>query len=173
MLENYLILETHIIKETLQSKLNTGIEPAVDFLYNSYSAMLYGYVLQFIPDRKEAETVLVLIFGKLSTRLQEACNAASSVYCWMQVEARKVILEYKGQPDNGHPKQADTHISDSQHAYYLTLLQEASDEQKMVFSELFLKGRDREELAGQLQKTEQDIVRLLKESLLIMRKNLP
>jgi hypothetical protein len=165
-------LETLIIKETLRSKLNTGVEPAVDFLYNSYSSMLYGYVLQFVPDKKEAEKVLVLVFGKLSARLQEACNSPLSVYCWMQVEARKVILEYKDQAVNGHAGQPDAAAAGSQHAYYLSLLQEASDDQRMVFSELFLKGRDREELAGQLQKTVHDITRLLRESLLIMRKNL-
>jgi hypothetical protein len=163
-------LETLIIKETLQSKLNTGIEPAVDFLYNSYSSMLYGYVLQFVPDKKEAEKVLVLIFGKLSARLQEACNSTLSVYCWMQVEARKVILEYKEQSTNGQGRRPD--MAAANNTYYLTLLQEASDEQRTVFSELFLKGRDREELAGQLQQTVHDITRLLKESLLIMRKNL-
>lgn len=134
--------------------------------------MLYGYVLQFVPDKKEAEEVLVVIFGKLSARLQEACNSTLSVYCWMQVEARKVILEYKDEAANGHNAHADAATANSQYAYYLTLLQEASDEQKTVFSELFLKGRDREELAGQLQKSVHDITRLLKESLLIMRKNL-
>lgn len=135
--------------------------------------MLYGYVLQFVPDRKEAEKVLVLIFGTLASRLQEACNSNLSVYCWMQVEARKVILEYKKQrngngasndqpPASGQPKNAD----------YLSLLQDASDEQRLVFSEIFLHGREKEELANQLQKNVHDISRLLKESLIIMQKNL-
>ncbi|AXY77904.1 hypothetical protein D3H65_29660 [Paraflavitalea soli] len=164
-------METLIIKETLKSKLNTGVEPAVDFLYNNYSSMLYGYVLQFIPDKKEAEKVLVLVFGALASRLQEACNSTLSVYCWMQVEARKVILEYKKKqsgPSNGHPPAN----GQPKNAYYLSLLQEASEEQRLVFSEIFLQGREKEELANQLQKNVQDISRLLKESLLIMQKNL-
>lgn len=166
-------METLIIKETLKSKLNTGVEPAVEFLYTNYSSMLYGYVLQFVPDRKEAEKVLVLVFGTLASRLQEACNSPLSVYCWMQVEARKVILEYKKQqngnsastghpPVNGQPK----------NAYYLSLLQDASEEQRFVFSEIFLQGKEKEELANKLKKNVHDISRLLKESLLIMQKNL-
>lgn len=166
-------METLIIKETLKSKLNTGVEPAIDFLYNNYSSMLYGYVLQFVPDRKEAEKVLVLIFGTLASRLQEACNSNLSVYCWMQVEARKVILEYKKQRNgNGAPNGQPPASGQPKNADYLSLLQEASDEQRFVFSEIFLHGREKEELANQLQKNVHDISRLLKESLLIMQKNL-
>lgn len=164
-------METLIIKETLKSKLNVGVEPAVDFLYTNYSSMLYGYVLQFIPDNKEAEKVLVLIFGTLAARLQEACNSTLSVYCWMQVEARKIILEYKKKGSNGTKSQPLT-TAQNKNASYLSLLQDASDEQRLVFSEIFLHGREKEELANQLQKNVHDISRLLKESLVIMRKNL-
>lgn len=165
-------METLINKETLQSKLASGVGPAVDFLYNNYSSMLYGYVLQFIPNEEEAEKVLVLIFGKLAARLQEACTSALSVYCWMQVEARKVILEYKKQAFKDTRIHTETTSSCNSTGYFFTLLQEASDEHRLVFSELFLNGRDKEELARQLQRNVHDITRLLKESLLIMRKNL-
>jgi hypothetical protein len=157
-------LDTIVVKETLQSKLDTGIGPAVDFLYNNYSSPLYGYILQFVPDKGQAEKVLVLVFRHLAARLQEACHSPLSVYCWMQVEARKVILEYK--------KQATLPVAGPKQAYYLRLLSDASEEHKTVFSELFLEGRDKEELANQLQKTVHDVNRLLNESLLIMRKNL-
>ena len=135
--------------------------------------MLYGYVLQFVPDNKEAEKVLILIFGKVSARLQEACTSDLSVYCWLQVEARKAILEYKRQSsnDSSNDHQPVTTGHDG-NAYYLSLLQDASDEQRLVFKELFLHGREKEELARQLQKNVQEISRLLNESLLIMRKNL-
>lgn len=161
-------MENLITKETLRSILDTGLEPAVNLLYSQYSSMLYGYVLQFIPDRKEAGKVLVLVFGSLATRLQEACNSTLSVYCWMQVEARKIILEYKKQHAGDRPATNGRPAND----YYLSLLQEASEEQRFVFSELFLQGRGKEELAQQLQKNIHDINRLLNESLLIMRSKL-
>ena len=164
-------MRTLITKETLKSKLNEGVEPAIDLLYTNYSSMLYGYVLQFIPDNKEAEKVLVLIFSTLSTRLEEACTATLSIYCWMQVEARKVILEYKKQRTSGvnDAQAANGHDND---AYYLSLLQDATHEQQLVFREIFLHGREKEELATQLQKNVHDISRLLNESLLIIRKKL-
>ncbi len=164
-------METLIIKETLKSKLNTGVEPAVDFLYSNYSSMLYGYVLQFIPEEKEAEKVLVLVFSTLSARLHEACASTLSVYCWMQVEARKIILEYRKQKahgTNGQPHPAPA----GKNAYYLSLLKDASEEQRLVFSELYLHGREKEDLATQLQRDVQEISRLLRECLLIMQKNM-
>lgn len=167
-------MEPLTIKETLKSKLNEGIEPAVDFLYSCYGSMLYGYVLQFIPDNKEAEKMVVLVFGTLAARLQQAFTSPLSVYCWMQVEARKIILEYKkkNQAINSTVQQAIS-TTNHPHTYYLSLLQDASDEQRFVFSQIFLHGRDKEALAAQLQKHVNDINRLLKESLLIMSEKLP
>ena len=162
-------METLITKETLKSELNAGVEPAIDLLYNSYGSMLYGYVLQFVPDRKEAEKVLVLIFGTLAARLHEAFDSPLSIYCWMQVETRKLVLEYKKQVAGNSTSQTRSY---DKNAYYLTLLQDASHEQRLVFGEIFLHGRRKEELAAQLQTNVHEISRLLNESLLIIRKNL-
>lgn len=147
-----------------------GVEPAVDYLYSNYSSMLYGYVLQFIPDPSEAEKVLALIFTRLAGRLDEACNATLSVYCWLQVESRKLILEYKRKnelPVNGH-----TSNGQPKNAYYLSLLHNATEEQRTVFIEMFMNGGGKEEVATKLNKSVQEVSRLLKESLIILQKNL-
>lgn len=163
-------METLIIKETLKSKLSVGVAPAVDYLYTNYSSMLYGYVLQFIPDEGEAGRMLTLIFNNLAGRLEEACNATLSVYCWMQVEARKLILEHK--------KDQQTKINGvavpgfARQTYYLKLLRGATEEQVTVFSEMFLNGRTKEEVATQLNVNAHEVDRLLKESLLLLQKNL-
>lgn len=162
-------METLITKETLKSKLNAGVEPAIDLLYTNYSSMLYGYILQFVPEQNEAEKVLVLVFGTLANRLQDAFNSPLSIYIWMQVEARKLVLEYKKQRPDNMPQQNGGY---NKNAYYLTLLQDASPEQRMVFSEIFLHGRSKDELAVKLQTNVHDINTLLNESLLIIRKNL-
>src|ERR1700722_17527465 len=88
------ILETTITKAILKHKLYSGIQPAIELLYGRYGGMLYSFVLQFIPDRQEAEDLLVDIFQRLTHQLQEACQSPLSVYCWMQVEARKIILAH-------------------------------------------------------------------------------
>src|ERR1700761_4236626 len=100
------ILETTITKAILKHKLYSGIQPAIELLYGRYGGMLYSFVLQFIPDRKEAEDLLVNIFQKLTTQLQDACQSPLSVYCWMQVEARKIILDYSRSRQHGDPAPA-------------------------------------------------------------------
>jgi len=157
-------LEKTITKDILKSKLYSGEQPATELLYSRYGGMLFSYILQFVPERGEAEDLLVNIFSSLGTRLQEACDSNLSIYCWLQVEARKIILEYthkQGNGDNGQGK-----------AYYFLLLEEASPEHQWVFRELFLYGRKKEELAVQVDKDPAYIGGLLRECLLIIRKKL-
>lgn len=130
--------------------------------------MLYSFILQFVPDRKEAEELLADIFIQLTAKLQEACQSPLSVYCWMQLEARKVILEYERKKLNGR-ENADIHQYPSS---YLSLLRRATEEQRWVFRELFMKGRQKEELALQLNQDCGYIDRLLRESLDILRARL-
>lgn len=167
-------MEKTITKDVLKNKLYSGAGPAIEFLYSRYSAMLFSYVLQFIPLKEEAEDLLADIFSRLTYRLQEACNSSLSVYCWLQVEARKIILEYNKQKGNEHASLSGplNFIYGPDEAYYFALLQEASPEHQWVFRELFLNGRQREELAQQLRKDKAYIDTILLESLVIIRNKL-
>ena len=153
----------------------------MELLYARYGAMLFSYVLQFIPEKARAEEVLIDIFSRLGSRLREACESSLSVYCWMQVEARKIILEYNIPYSSGPTARAlAQHVYPGLHRdypgqhrdYYYSLLEDATPEQQWVFRELFLYGRQQEELALQAGKDTEDISRLLRESLLIIRKRL-
>lgn len=127
--------------------------------------MLYGYVLQFVPDRTEASELLVEIFSRLIPELQKAFDSNLSIYCWLQVEARKIIL--------AHTQQRDVReMVESGRAYYLKLLEDASPEQQWIFREIFLKGSRKEELAAQSGKDLAYVSGILRECLLIIRKNL-
>jgi DNA-directed RNA polymerase specialized sigma24 family protein len=162
--EKYCILEKTITKDILKNELYSGEKPAVELLYSRYGAMLYSYLLQFVPDKGEAEELLVDIFSRLGGRLQEACDSNLSIYCWLQVEARKLILEYT-QKERKRAEGPDK-------AYYFLLLEEASPEHQWVFREIWLYGRKKEELALQLNKDPAYIADLLRECLLIIRKKL-
>lgn len=166
-----------ITKDILKTELYRGQQQALELLYSQYSNMLYSYVLQFVPEKDDAQNVLVNIFTSLAPRLQEACDSSLSIYCWLQVEARKIILadtqpckneaqtvtsaQEKSLNFEGHPK-----------AHFFSLLEEASGEHKWVFRELFLCGRKKEELALEAGKDLAYIDKLLRESLLIIRKKI-
>ena len=136
--------------------------------------MLFSYILQFIADKKKAEAFLVEIFSGLHSRLQEACDSSLSVYCWLQVESRKMILEKAGGSRNGVMAAADAQPAGSRgnkgDLYHL--LDDASPEHRRVFKELYIYGRRQEELALQMNKDADYIGGLLRESLLIIRKKL-
>lgn len=157
-------MEKTITKEILKNELYAGHRPAIELLYTHYSGMLYSYILQFVPGEAEASDLLVDIFSALTPRLQTAFDSSLSVYCWLQVESRKIILEYVGRQggSSGHANKG----------YYSSLLEETSAEHQWVFRELFICGRRKEELAAQSGKDLTYISGLLRECLLIIRKNL-
>jgi len=97
--------------------------------------MLFSYILQFVPDRKEAGTLLVDVFSRLTPQLQDAFDSSLTVYCWLQVESRKIILEHIR--DNGNAESVQQEIPSSiggqTRSYYFSLLEDAPPEYQWVF----------------------------------------
>ena len=174
------------MKNILKKALSAGPVSAMELIYDHYSGMLFSYILQFVPDRTMAGTQLVRIFSLLGSRLPAAFDSQLSVYCWLQIEARKIILEYTSQNVNGQPR-ADEHPGGDYSLWadcspgiegrrsaggYFALLAEASPDHQWVFRELFVYGRQKEELALQSGKDLAHISCTLRECLFIIRKNL-
>jgi DNA-directed RNA polymerase specialized sigma24 family protein len=165
-------LEKAITKDILRDELFSGGKPAAELLYNRYGGMLFSYIQQFVPSRAEAENLLVNIFSRLASRLETAFDSSLSVYCWLQIEARKIILEHRGQETetgNVFPRASGP---GEMKAYYFSLLEDASPEHRWVFRELFINGRQREELASEVNKDQAYIGDLLRECMLIIGKKL-
>jgi DNA-directed RNA polymerase specialized sigma24 family protein len=163
-------LEKTITKDILRDELFSGGRPPAELLYNRYGGMLFSYIQQFVPSRTEAENLLVSIFSRVASRLEAAFDSSLSVYCWLQIEARKIILEHHGQADSSA---AAGGVGEGEmKTYYFSLLEEVTPEHRWVFRELFIKGRQREELAQELNKDQAYIGDLLRECMLIIRKKL-
>ena len=151
------------MKDILKKALSAGPASAMELIYGHYSGMLFSYILQFVPDKTMAGTQLVEIFSRLGPRLPAAFDSQLSIYCWLQIEARKIILEYTSSNVDEESRSAGG---------YLALLAEAPPEYQWVFRELFVYGRQKEELALQSGKDLDYISRTLRECLFIIRKNL-
>jgi len=180
------------MKDILKKALSAGPAPALELLYSHYSGMLFSYILQFVPDQTMAGTQLVKIFSLLGPRLPSAFDSQLSVYCWLQIEARKIILEYTSQNVNGQPRVdgslrggglpgmdgslkggGSTGTDGRRNAGgYFALLAEAPPAHQWIFRELFVYGRQKEELALQSGKDLAYISSTLRECLFIIRKNL-
>ena len=165
-------LEKTITKDTLKNELFSGGRPAVEILFHRYGGMLFSYIQQFVPSRAEAEEQLVSIFARLAPRMESAFESSLSVYCWLQIEARKIILENRS---NGHDllsPQESSPAENEKKVYYFSLLEDASPEQQWVFKELFVEGRQREELALVLNRDAAYVGDVLRECMIIIRKKL-
>lgn len=146
----------------------------MELLYSRYSGMLYSYILQFVPDKTEAGTLLVDIFSRLTPLLPNAFDSQLSVYCWLQVEARKIILEHVQSKSGEAARPAGVPLGrgPGTPGIYFSLLEDAPPEYQWVFRELFLYGRTKEELALHSGKDLAYVSRILRECLGMMRKNL-
>jgi len=189
---NLSILEKTITKDILKSELHAGGRPAAELLYARYSGMLYSYILQFVPDRTQAGTLLVDIFSRLTVRLQEALDSQLSIYCWLQVESRKMLMQYvesngiepkgragrttgptaEGQSFAGFASGANLNDSPKTRTLYFSLLEDAPPEHQWVFREMFLYGRSKEDLALQSGKDLAYVSRIFRECLSMISKNL-
>jgi hypothetical protein len=165
-------LEQTITKNILKEELFAGRRPAVELLYNRYSGMLFSYILQFVPDREEAGVLLADVFSRLIPQLQEAFDSSLSLFCWLQVETRKIVLAYLKEKGNGHREAGADLTGRRDKGYYSSLMADASPEHQWIFREMFIYGRDKEGLAIQSGKDLAYISRLLRECLSIIRKNL-
>jgi len=164
-------LENTITKDILKDELFFSGKPAAELLYNRYGGMLFSYIQQFVSSRLEAEDLLVKIFSRVCSQLEVAFSSSLSFYCWLQIEARKIILEHLPQEiDIVFPGQSKS--SGEVRTYYFSLLEDASPEHQWVFRELFLHGRQREELARQVNRDLAYIGDVLRECMLIIRKKL-
>ncbi len=74
--------------------------------------MLFSYILQFVPDRAEAGVLLAEVFSRLVPQFQDAFDSSLSLFCWLQVECRKIVLAYLkeksdayGEGGNGHSEE--------------------------------------------------------------------
>lgn len=161
-------MEKTVEKEELQAIIQQNPGKAIEVLYSGYSNLLLGFILQFIPDKNEAEKVLMLIFDKLYSKLNEIDGTPLSIFSWLQIQSRKIILEYKNE---------NVSINESAHNVigsngYVQLLHNASEIQRKVFIEMYINGYKAQEVASQMNIETALVQQLLRESLIIMRKNM-
>lgn len=168
-------MEQTITKDILKKELYAGQLPAAELLYNRYSGMLFSYILQFVPGRTEAGELLVEIFARLAPRLQDILDSSLSIYCWLQVEVRKIVVEYMRDNGIGYSRsmgRAPEIDTAENKVYYSLLLEEAPLEWQWIFRELFIYGRTKEELAAATGRDVGYISRILRDCLTMIRKNL-
>lgn len=111
-------------EEALVEKLGQRDEKAFQWLYDKYSAALYGVVLKVVKDDDQAQDLLQDIFIKIWKNLDSYDAEKGRLFTWMLNVARNTAIDSlrskrANQQSNTisaiHPESDSVHIIDRQH----------------------------------------------------------
>lgn len=136
-------------------------------LYNRYAGMLLGYLLEVVKSAPVAEQCLVEIFSDLQfAEIQSITKPGVNTFCQLQQIARRKLASFTSTV-------ADCEGQDT-HAKGIAIkgnniIDLMGPEQQHVFCGMHYHGKTTAMLASELNKPEDAIKRILKESFTIIR----
>ncbi|MGH2644451.1 MAG: RNA polymerase sigma factor, partial [Chitinophagaceae bacterium] len=77
----------------LISLLKEGEEAAYSYLYDHYSAALFGVILRIVSKQKEAEDILQEVFVKIYNNIGKYEVSKGRLYTWMLNIARNKAID--------------------------------------------------------------------------------
>ncbi|OCX52309.1 hypothetical protein BEL04_12600 [Mucilaginibacter sp. PPCGB 2223] len=140
---------------------------SIQSLYESYGAMLLGYIIAIVKDKELAENYLVKVFGCIAARFAHIEWDESSA--WHQLrrlasqelsaftDTVKACGYYGGQPD--------ATLTGNKYVSRMT------DEQRQVFCNIYYHQYTVAQLALGLDKTEAAVNKILKEAFTIIKQS--
>ena len=152
-----------LLNTQIHSSISTDpgrVSPVRD-LYNSYGAMLLGFIFEIVKNHQVAERYLIEVFNDLSDRFDEYAIKDISTLSQLQILARKKLKPFfetvKG-CDEEQVAKSRTLFSNNKYIEQMTA------EQQLVFCGIHYHGKTIAVIAAQLNKPEDEIRRLLKDS---------
>ena len=73
--------------------LRSGSREGFNYLYNNYSAVLYGTVLKIVHDEETAQDVLQEAFVKIWNNIGQYDNTKGRIYTWILNIARNAAID--------------------------------------------------------------------------------
>jgi len=132
-------------------------------VYNQYGSMLYGYLLRVLKDKDEAGNYLITIFDEIAKGANDRGECGPYTWCGLYRIARNKLMLHVN--DEGSSTDHEIMVYTLGNNMYADM----SDEQKQVFYETYYRGKLVSQLAGQLNKSEEAIKKLLNEAFTILR----
>ncbi len=136
-------------------------------LYDSYGAMLLGYLFEVVRDQCVAEQYLVDIFNEVAKEPANYNANGLSTLSQLQILARKKLTPYcQTLKDSGTGQDNAKSTTAKQNKY----MSQMTPEQQHVFCGLQYHGKSIGVLAIEMQKPEDDIRKILKEAFTLIRR---
>jgi len=166
LLGNLLYRVIFMLKINRQLSVDSNAEN-IRILYDRHAGMLLGYIIEVVQDRKLAEEWLVKLFCELSVHFNDINWESTNSWCQLQRFAKNKLADY-----NQTNKQLETNKITGlvMHSGRNKYLEQLTDEQKVVFCDVYYHGKSTAAISTELNKPEDVIRKTLKEAFAIMRK---
>lgn len=138
---------------------------AVLNLYNSYVAKLLGYIYEVVQNKLVAEQYLAAVFNDVPNELEEFSKNETSALCRLQIMARKKLAHFFEASENDTGKRAVENSSWTNNRYVALM----TPLQQQVFCGIYYQCKSTVNIAKELNKTEEEIRKTLKECFIIIR----
>jgi RNA polymerase sigma factor (sigma-70 family) len=150
----------HISEEDLITRLRAKDRSALEYLYDHYSAAIYGVVFRILKKEEIAEEVLQDVFMKIWDRFENYDASKGRLFTWMVNVARNQAIDKTRSKEISKEKKTgdiENVVSKIDSAEYIEqyvdsiglkdVLKNLPNEQKFVVEHLYLKGYSQSELA--------------------------
>jgi RNA polymerase sigma factor (sigma-70 family) len=157
-------------EEELVTSLKNGEQSALGFLYDNYSAALFGVIMRIVEsqppspaDRENAEDILQEVFVKIWRNISSYDKSKGKLYTWLINIARNTAIDSlraKGHTFKNKIQRIDNSVrsinqqyNTSIHADHIglkTLVDKMKPEYKQLIDKLYFEGYTQEEAAEEL-----------------------
>lgn len=132
----------------------------INSLFDTYAGMLFGYIFEVVKDRKTAEDCLVKTFSSIAEKFNETSWDEGNTWCRLQPFVKNELAAFY----------RATESSEAPTALPNVYLNEMTDEQRLVFCNIYYSKKTTAQLAAEMNKPETDIKQLLKTAFAVIRK---
>lgn len=132
----------------------------INSLYDAYAGMLFGYIFEVVRDRKTAEDCLVKTFSSIAEKFNETSWDEGNTWCRLQRFVKNEMAAFYRATESNEAPAALPNI----------YLNEMTDEQRLVFCNIYYSKKTTAQLAAEMNKPETDIKQLLKTAFAVIRK---
>lgn len=150
----------------------TGNKPeSIRNLYDRHGGTLLGYIFEVVKDRKLAEEYLVQVFCDLSLQFNEIKWEGTSSWFQLQKFAKGKLADFTSVAAGECVTYEESGLRANSYRTGNKYLDQLTDEQRMIFCDVYYHGKTVLSISEQLNKTEDFIRKTLKEAFAIIRKS--
>jgi RNA polymerase sigma factor (sigma-70 family) len=154
---------TKYTEEELVTSLQNGDQNALSFLYDNYSAALFGVIIRIVESQENAEDILQEVFVKIWKNISSYDSSKGKLYTWLINIARNTAIDslrVKGHKAKSQIQSLDNSVRSINKQYNTsihpdhiglkTLVNKMRPEYKELIDKLYFEGYTQEEVSKEL-----------------------